>query len=164
MKLYELTEQHKALEALAENSDEDITQALADTFEALEGEFEEKALSLIYVANNMDADIDALDAEIQRLERRKKVFVTRKESLRDYLRFNMESSGITKIDCPLFTITLRKPSKIALINDIDMLPTDYISIKTSITPVKAAILKALKSGELVPGAELGESKASLIIK
>lgn len=164
MKLYELTEQHKELEKLAETSDEDMAQALADTFEAIEGEFEEKAISLVTVANNLSADTDALDTEIKRLQARKKTIQNRQESMREYLRANMESCGISNIKCPLFSITLGKPRQIVLITDEDKIPTDYLNIKTSISPIKADILKALKSGETIPGAELGESKASLTIR
>ena len=84
--------------------------------------------------------------------------------MREYLRTNMESCGISKITCPLFSITLGKPSKMVLITDEDKIPPDYLNIKTSVSPMKAEILKALKNGESVPGAEMGESKSRLIIK
>ncbi len=88
----------------------------------------------------------------------------KQESLKEYLRINMLDCGITKIDCPLFSITLGKPRKICLINDEGKIPAEWLDIKTVMSPMKVDILKALKAGEDIPGAELGESKSSLIIK
>ena len=164
MKLYEITEQHRELEKLAETSDEEMAQALADTFEAIEGDFNDKAISLVTVANSISADTGAIDAEIKRLQARKKTMQNSENAMREYLRSNMEACGISKITCPLFSITLGKPRKIALITDESKIPTDYLDIKTSVSPMKALILKELKAGEEIPGAELGESKPSLLIK
>ena len=163
MKLYEITEQHKDLLKLADES-EDMAQAVADTMESIEGEFDDKAISLMYVVNDMSDNVTILDNEIKRLTERKKTIVNRQDSMREYLRFNMEESGITKIDCPLFTITLAKGRDIVQIQDEDKIPTDYLSIKTSVTPIKADIAKVLKSGVEVPGAILVKSKTSLRIK
>lgn len=162
MKLYELTEQHNQLREIEES--DDMAQAIADTFEALEGEFNEKAVSLISVVNDMGSDVAAIDTEIKRLQDRKKVISNRQDSLREYLRTNMEASGITKISCPIFTITLAGGRDIVLVTKEDDIPTDYLNIKTSVSPMKAEILKALKTGEVIPGVELGKSKPSLRIK
>ena len=164
MKMYEITAQHKDLLKLADTSDEDMAQAIDDTFEALTGDFEEKAISVIHVAMNFKADEVAIDMEIKRLQARKKQMTNKQESLKEYLRINMLDCGITKIDCPLFSITLGKPRKICLINDEDKIPAEWLNIKTVMSPMKVDILKALKAGEDIPGAELGESKSSLIIK
>ena len=164
MKLYEITEQHKQLAELAESSDEDIAQAVADTFEMIEGDFNDKALSLITVVNNMDSDADQIDKEIARLQAKKKSIQNSQNSMREYLRSNMEATGISKISCPLFTITLAAGRDMVLVTDEDKIPTDYLNIKTSVAPIKADILKALKAGESIPGCELGKSKTSLRIK
>ena len=159
--LYILTEQHRGLEKLAESDNE---LDLADTFEALEGEFNAKAISLINVVKNKDGDILAIDDAIKRLQDRKKSITNRQDSMREYLRTNMEASGINKIECPLFTITLAKGRDVVLVGDQEKIPADYLNIKTSVTPMKDDILKALKAGESIPGCELSKSKSSLRIK
>lgn len=161
--LYELTEAHLDLARLAEEN-EDMAQSVADTMEGIEGEFEDKAVSLIHVVNNMDGDIEKISAEIKRLTDRQKVMKNRQGNMREYLRSNMEASGITKIQCPLFTITLAKGKDMVQIDDADALPTDYVDFKTISTPIKADILSALKAGEDVAGASLVKSKTSLRIK
>lgn len=164
MKLYELTEEHKQLQALADEGNPDLSQAIADTFEGIEGEFNDKAQSLITVVNNMSSDTNAIDAEIKRLQERKKTIQNRQQSMRDYLRYNMELTGIGNIKCPLFSITLAKGRDIAVITDEDSIPVDYVEMEMVKKINKAELLKALKSGEVIPGAELSKSKNSLRIK
>ena len=141
-----------------------MAAALKDTFEMIEGDFEDKAISLITVVNNMKANTDSIDAEVKRLQERKKIIVNRQESLKTYLRINMEATGIKKIDCPLFTITLRAGVPIVLVKDEGLVPTDYMKITTSMAPMKKEILAALKEGVDVPGCELGAGKATVLIK
>jgi len=80
--LYEITEQHRELVALSE-SDDLPEGALADTFEALEGEFNAKAVSVVHVIANMGSDVDAVDAQIKRLTARKAALSNRRESIRE---------------------------------------------------------------------------------
>ena len=158
MKLYELTNQYRALAQLADDPDMP-EQALADSLEGLEGEIEIKAQALLQVVAGMEGDTVAIDAEIRRLQDRKRVITNRANSLREYLRQNMLATGIDKIECPLFQITLTKPKPMALVLDESRIPDDYMRVVKA--PDKAAILSALKAGEDVPGCALGESKAGL---
>ncbi len=162
--LYELTEQHRQLAVLSEEGDEDIKQAIADTFEALEGEFNDKAIALIQVAENIDSDINMVDLMIKKLQGRKLVLQNRKEHMREYLKSNMEACEISKIECPYFAITLAKGRDMAVIDDPELLPDEYVDIEMNIKPKKRDILRALKAGELIPGAHIEKSKTSLRIK
>ncbi len=157
MKLYELTAQYRGLAELSDIPED----ALRDTLEGLEGEIQIKAENLLMVVSNMGADTTAIDTEIKRLQARKKAITNRQQSLRDYLRHNMAESGISKIKCPLFTITLGKGRPMVVIEDESKLPNQYVA--TTIAPMKAKILNALKSGTKIPGAVLGESAESLRI-
>ena len=166
MKLYEITDQHKELEKLAEDGDIDA-QTIADTMEGIEGEFNDKAISLIHVTNIMTGDVDILDGEIKRLKARMDSIKNKQNSMREYLRFNMENSGITKITCPLFTITLAKGRDVVVVDDEDAIPTDYVEIDTVIKVDKKSLLKALKAlpeGEKMEGCHITKSKSSLWIK
>lgn len=161
--LYKLTEQQRELKEVAGNSDLPA-EAFADTFNALEGQFNDKAASVMHVVQNMDSDVDALDAEIKRLTERKKVIKNKQDSIREYLRTNMEANEITKIECPLFSITLAKGRDVCVIDDADSIPDDYVNVSVVQKPDKAAILKALKAGDDIPGAHIEKSKTSLRIK
>lgn len=162
--LYAITEQFKELAALAENADEDLAVALRDTMEGIEGEFQEKGKAIAMVTLNIDGDLEAIQSQIDRLTERKRIIANRKESLKEYLRTNMEASGITKISHPLFTITCGKGKPIVIIDDEKAIPDDYVNVKVTSAPDKAAIAKAIKDGIEVPGAHTEIGKSSISIK
>jgi len=158
-----LSHDYQGVMALAQDPDLPA-QALADTLEALEGEFNEKAVALVHALINTDSDVSAIDIEIKRLQGRKQIIQNGQKRLKDYLRENMEVCEIKKIDCPFFSITLAAGRSIAVITDESALPDDLVRVKTSITPDKLNILKALKAGDEVPGAHIEKSISSVRIK
>ncbi|RVD77059.1 siphovirus Gp157 family protein [Pseudomonas koreensis] len=162
--LYHITEQYKELVALAETADEDLAVALRDTMEGIEGEFQEKGKAIAMVTLNIDGDLEAIESQIARLTERKRIITNRRESLKEYLRTNMEASGITKIAHPLFTITCGKGKPIVVIDDEKAIPDDYVNVKVTSAPDKAAIAKAIKDGIDVPGAHTETGKSSISIK
>ena len=159
--LYEMTSQMIGLKRLIDDGEMD-EQALADTLDGLEGDLKVKAENLLGYVANVGSDVDAIDAEIKRLTGRKKVMVNNQNRLREYLRYNMDVGGIDKIECPLFTITLRKATQVVSVGDIEQLPDEYI--RTTVAPDKVAIKAALKAGIDVPGCEFQEGKRGLMIK
>lgn len=163
MKLYELTEQYRGLALLADDPDMPA-EAIEDTLEAIEGDIEAKAQGLLQVVNGIKADVSAVDDEIKRLQAIKKARQNRIDSLRDYLHHNMEASDISKISCPLFTITLAKPRAMVSISNEDELPDKYKEEVKTTKIDKAAILKDLKAGYGISGAELVDAKRSLLIR
>jgi hypothetical protein len=140
------------------------SQAIADTLDGMEGLFNDKAISVVHVIVNSDGDIAALESEINRLSARKKHIQAAQDRLREYLRYNMEATGINKITSPLFTITLAAGRDVACVSDESALPDDFVRVKTTIAPDKVAILAALKDGVDVPGAHIEKSKTSVRIK
>ena len=161
--LYELSGQYLALAELADDPNMP-PEALQDSLEGLEGAIEVKAQALLQVVAGMEGDTGAIDAEIKRLQERKRVIENRANRLRQYLFDNMQATGISKISCPLFAITLAKGRPVVVIDDADQIPEQYIKTTVTKTPIKAEIPKALKAGEAVPGCYLGESKQSLRIR
>lgn len=163
-KLYELTGQFKELSALMDGADEDMAIAVRDTIGMIEAEFNDKALAVSRIILNFDTDVAAIDAEIARLQERKRLITNRQSSIKDYLRENMEAAEISKISCPLFTITLAKGREVAVIDDENALPDELMRVKTEINPDKNAIAAKLKAGEEVPGAHLERGQSSIRIK
>ena len=161
--LYELAGQYLELATLADdpNMPED---ALRDTLEGLEGDIEVKAQALLQVVAGIDSDTTAIDNEIKRLSARKRVIQNRATHLRRYLFDNMVATGINKISCPLFQITLSKPRPMVVVESEDLIPDEFIKTTVTRRPIKADILAALKKGDAVPGCALGESKRALMIK
>ena len=161
--LYELTGQYLALAEMADDPNMP-PEVLTDSLEGLEGAIEVKAQAVLQVVAGMEGDTGAIDAELKRLQARKQVITNRANRLRQYLFDNMVATGISKISCPLFAITLAKGRPMVEVIDAELIPDQYIKTTVTKAPVKAEILAALKAGEFVPGCRLGESKQSLRIK
>jgi hypothetical protein len=159
MKLHELTADVLAIQQ--EDLPEDV---LADTLESIQGEFEDKGIALGSVVQNIEAEIDALKAHKATIDQKIKTRTNKIAWLKNYLRENMTASGINKIECPLFSVTMRKPSKTVVVDDEDLVPDDYMSVKVVTAPDKKAIAAALKEGEEIPGCRLAEGQAGIIIK
>lgn len=161
--LRELSHELQEVQALA--LDPDVPEdALRDTLDGIEGMFNDKAVRIVHVIANSDTDVDAISAEIKRLSERKRSIELAQDRLREYLRFNMDATGISKISSPLFTITLAAGRDMVEIYDEAALPDEFVRVKTVVSPEKADILKALKSGIEVPGATITKSKSSVRIK
>ena len=165
MKLYDISEQYKDVQNLIESDESgSMAEAIADTMQMIEGDFKDKAQAVVSLTLNMDGSITALENEIQRLQDKKKVLQNKIDSIRNYLKMNMQATGISKIECPLFSITLSKPTKQVEITDESLLPDEFVKVKTTVSPDKVLLAKVLKEGKEITGAILVDSEPRLIIK
>ena len=147
------------------SKNEDFTaDEIKDTLEAIQGTIEQKAVSLASWSLDLDGNIAKIDAEIDRLNAKKKQIQNRKDSLTEYMRSNMDACGINKISCPLFSITLVAGRDVVAISDDSLIPDEFMNVKVVSSPDKVAILKALKAGEDIQGASIQKSKPSIRIK
>jgi transcriptional regulator with AAA-type ATPase domain len=137
-------------------------EAIKDTLEGLTGELENKAENICYVVREIDLDVEKVDSEIKRLQERKKQLNNRKTSLKEYLRTSMEAIDKKGIKTALFTISRTAGRDVALINSEADIPQQFQKVSVSID--KTLLLKALKAGEQVEGAELSKSAEGLRIK
>ena len=157
MKLYELTGAYAELQSMEED------KAVIDTLEAIEGEIQLKAEKVAMVLSNIDSDISAIDEEIKRLTAKKKAIKNRHESLKDYLRENMERCEIKKIESPLFTINCVAGRDSLSVDDEELAKSSKF-IKTTVALDKTAALAELKAGGEIPGLSITKSKSSIRIK
>jgi hypothetical protein len=139
-------------------------EQLTDCLDSIEDSFDEKANNIVKLVSSLSVDVDGIDKELKRLQTMKKTITNNQDRLKEYLRYNMEATGINKIKHSLFSITLGKPTVTAEIIDIDFLPDSFVSTDVVIKADKKAILKALKDGEDIPGAILSTGKSRLLIK
>jgi len=138
-------------------------EQLTDCLDSIEDAFEDKANNILAVVTTLDSDTTAIDAQIKRLQERKKAINSNKDRLKEYLRYNMEQTGINKISCPLFTVTLGKPTKKVEVVDLDLIPDEYVTIKSEVKPNLTELKKAMKEND-IPGAVMVEGKSRLLIK
>jgi Gp157 protein len=163
LKLYELTSQHKQLEALLD-SEELPVEVIKDTIEALEGDIEAKSKSIAHVILNLESFsgqvVEAAEAMRQRGERIRR----RAESIRQYLLLNLEASGIRQLECPEFTISVRYNPPAVEIGDLAVIPPEYMVTPEPPPPRpdKKALAAALKAGITVNGVWLRQGEHLVI--
>lgn len=163
MRLYEIRDEYLGLLSLAEDG-ELSHEAIADTVEALDYEFEDKARNCIMVMKELEAGAETARAEMERLkalaENRKK----QAERVKEYVSANMQAINKDKMDLGIFSLTLKKPTKVAEVLDESKIPEAYfVEIPATKKLDKRSLLADLKSGP-VNGAELKDGKRALLIK
>lgn len=163
MKLYELTEEYQTVLDALEDAGAD-QQTIEDTLAIYKDDLLDKGRNVAAYFQNLDADIKAMKDAENRIAARRKALESKSESLKDYLRFNMERSGITEISCPEFVVKLGKPSKVCEIFDEAKVPGKYKVRKVTISIDKNTIKKAINSGENIEGARIVDGKSRLTIK
>ena len=149
--------------------DEDYDQqTIADTFEAVAGEREEKLNGYGVIRGEVKANIEKVDAEIKRLQARKKTLENNLKSLDWAVENSMRLTGDMKIKTEYYTFSIVKNGgKAPLIIDegitTDDVDAEYIkwgapSFNTDY------IRERLDAGDEIPWARYGERGESLRVK
>lgn len=135
-----------------------------DTLEAVIGQFDVKAQSVIGYIKNQEMTEAMLEEHIKQMNEKLKVIKARNQSLKDYLERNMIAAGIKEIkaDDGTFKASFRK-SKAVEILDEAQIPAEFMRERVTVVPDKTAIKKAIESGQDVAGAKI-EERLNLQIK
>lgn len=165
MKLYEIATQYQNIAELLADPEFADNQDITTALDNIEDDFNNKAVNVVKAINIAEHDIDAIDSEIKRLTAMKKARQNRIDEIKNYLKFNMQKTGIYKIECPLFKISYSERAQSAVEIDEKLfmdnnINEDFVNVK--ITPNKTAIKDALKRGENVIGAKLVDSQVLTI--
>ena len=158
--LYELTSD------LRELQDIDFTEAEESQIEQIKdiikAQIDSKGTGIIAVIRNEESDIEALKAEIKRLQDLKKSKENRIENLKKYTKECLEDANIKKVSTSLGNMTVRKNPPVVVLDE-SLIPNEYKKEVVEIKFDKKAILADLKEGVVVEGAVLKNS-TSLMIK
>ena len=153
--LYTIADQY--LQDIQKLQDMDLDeQTFADTLESLSGDLEVKATNVAMFVRNLEASAESIKAAEKQMAERRKAIESKAERIRNYLKDNMARTGITKIDCPYFALSLRNsPPAVEVIN-ADEIPAQYFDIPEPPAPVlnKNRLKDDLKNGVIVEGARL----------
>lgn len=162
--LRELTTERLALKNKLEVLDFD-QETILDTLEAGSAELEAKIQDYGFVILEMDSFADAIKAERDRLDKRLKIAESRVGHIKEWLKTNMTACGITKIECPVFTVALQNNPPSVVIDAESQIPADYMRQPEPppAVPDKTLIKKAISDGYDVPGAHLIQTQR-LVIK
>ncbi len=153
--LYQLADLYlQDLQKLAElDLDE---QTVIDTLDGLSGDLEVKATNVAAFARNLEASADAIKGAEAQMAARRKAIEKRAESLRRYLKDNMERVGILKIESPQFCLSIKKNPPAVHVEAADLVPEEFMKESPPPPPYldKKAVSEALKAGRDVPGCRL----------
>lgn len=164
MKLYEIKERYIKLMDMIEDGSipED---AIADTLESIEGEFEDKVDNIASLIKSLNAEAGAIYEEEKRLEERRKRKEKNIDSLKSYLSATMLQLGKSKFESSKNVLSFRKSTSV-WIPDEETFKTkhpDLCKTETVVKISKSDISELLKAGQEVDGAQLVE-KQNLQVK
>jgi Siphovirus Gp157 len=163
LRLYEIADNYlQALEDLSELKDLPA-QVIADTLEGLQGDFEHKAISVAAYIRTMEAEATAIAEARKSMERRQQSLERHAERLREYLKAQMERTGMPKIKNCYLTLRLQANPPSVIVEDEELVPECYKQQVVTVKVLKSEIGRALKAGEEVAGARL-EQSARLVIQ
>ena len=140
-------------------SDERV-QELLEKMVAHEDEWETKAVNVAKFLNQLSLDEQQVDAEIERLTKKKKSLSNAYSSLHDLLLWQMQNFGKDEIKNPLINIKVRENPLSVVVKDEKAVPMQFKTEKTTVTVNKNAIKLAMKEdAELkIDGIELTRTK------
>jgi hypothetical protein len=118
--------------------------------------------SFSHFLGHLESQIDLAEKEIKRLKAREMAFANLKERLNQYAIYTMQRNGLRTLEGDTAKLTLRTNQPAVEIDDVQVLPAEYKTIRQEIVPDKRAIKAAIAGGEAVPGARLKEPTVSLI--
>ena len=163
MKLYEIADTYRAFMA-AVDAGEIPEDAVADTLDGIEGEFEQKADNIACLIKELRLEAQAIKEEADNLYYRQKQKQARADWLARYLQANMQAMGNGKIETARNRISIKKNPISCKILDADTL-LGFLNlhhmedcIKREVSIKKRELLARMKDGEEIPGAELEASE------
>lgn len=151
----------RSLAALLRVEFPDAEDAIADT---IDGELDlTTALYRILVsAEENRTDAAAIAIRVHELEERKARFEATMEKKRALVLRTMEECGVTSFKRPEMSVNVVASQAKVIVTDETKLPPACVRVYRE--PMKAEIAKALKAGEVVAGATLGNPGTHLVIR
>jgi hypothetical protein len=158
--LYELTAQYREALAVLTDNDELPVEVIRDTLESLSGSIELKSTNVAKFVLGLEAEAAAIEAAAEAIHQRGVRRKKRAESIRAYLLLNLQTSGISRVECPEFTIAIRKNPPAVEMDDFAVVPERYMFTPEppAPRPDKKLLAAALKAGEQIPGAWLKQGE------
>ena len=156
--LFELKSEYQQAANKLQDMDLD-EQTLADTLESLSGDLEAKATNTVMVSRNMRATAAAIKEAEASMSARRKAIEARADYLDKRVFDTMIETGIQKIECPYFKLSIQDNPPSVDVFDALQVPADYMrEVPATFLPDKTLIKKAIQDGFEVPGAKLTHGK------
>jgi hypothetical protein len=155
--LYELAGTYRALSDKLHdlNLPEEV---IADTLESEAGDLIEKGTNVAKVFRNLEALANQIKEAEAQMAARRKAIENRAESLKTYLKTNMEECGIQKIESPWFVISIKQNPEALQVDNVESIPRKYFKkVPVSYFLDKSLCKQAIKDGAKIKGCHLSRS-------
>ena len=151
--IYQISERYNNVLALLD--DDDVSQDdIADALTEVMDDVVSKGENGIMYFRKLQGTIDAAKAEKKKIDAYIKALESRKKRLEGAYMQAMEMMKMKSIMTARGEMKIKKNPPAVIIDDVAKIPTQYMRQKVEITPDKAAIKAALKSGETIEGAHI----------
>ena len=149
--IYELTDDYLRILELMEDPELD-PQLLADTMEAVKGNYEDKIDGYAYVRQSIKDEIRTIEDAIKRLQEKKTARENNIKRLESVIYQSMKATGNKKINTAVHTVWIHKnPESVVMdVDDWKSVPEEYLRQKDPEIN-KTAIKDALKAGADLSG-------------
>lgn len=168
--LFEIGADFLRLQEMAEDPEID-QEAIKDSFEAIQGEFDDKVESWLKVIRNLQEDTLARERMMDDLEKKNEADLRTIDRMKGTLKQIMEATGLKKAGGAVLSATVcgvggKKPLVWAdgIKEDPLLLPKEYVLGVTTYKPDTDKIREALDAGIEVPGVEYGDRGTYLKVK
>lgn len=155
--LYHISlETQNLYDRLLDSIDEETGEVDIDIVSALEvkkEEFASAAINYATVIRMLQRKTEEADAEIKRMAAIKDKLGRTVETMTKTLSAACQGLGFDKINGLTAAISFRK-SEQTIIDNAELLPSEFVKEKVTYTPDKTAIKNAIKAGQDVPGAHV----------
>jgi len=122
--LYEIADQLRALEQLGD-TDELPAEVIRDTIEAVEGDFDAKAIAVAKFVLSLEANAAAVKAASEAMAARAKRIANRAESIKSYLHFTLQSLDRKEVKSREIVIRRLENPEAVIITDESAVPETF---------------------------------------
>ena len=137
------------LESEGTELDEEVYNEVLDL---LKRELANKSSNILKYLNNLQADLEQIKLEKQRLDKIKKSKESKYTKLAEYVIYVMNTLDKAKIETEIGNYALRKSTKVEILDE-KLIHEEYFNISIDKTVDKVALKEVLKSKE-IPGVKL----------
>lgn len=159
--LYDLTVEQQNINALLEENCGELTPELEQAMAFTRENFETKAEGYCKAIAMYKTEAAGLDAEIKRLQAKKKTAENAVERMRSSLADAMKVFDVSKMKAGTFSISRRDTEAVEIV-EIDDVPAKYKESVTTIKVDKNAIKSDVDAGLVVEGVEIKKNTSITI--
>lgn len=160
--LYEIANEYQSLLAQVVNCDE-ILPEMIDELNSVTGDIKEKAVNVAAFIKNLEAEAEGIEKAVEAMQERALRINRKVDSLRDYLKMNLESCHLNEVKSPFFDIRIRtNPASVAIMDE-KLIPEQYFREIMMRKVDKMMLSQELKNNAIIPGVAL-EKRTRLEIK